>query len=192
MSFGIKDDEKTAVFIDGANLFATAKAIGSEIDYRKVRDHFDQKSRMLRAHYYSAILESDESDHIAIRPLIDWLDYNGWAVSTKLAKEYVDDCGRRKIKGSMNMEMAVDMIDVADKVDHVIMFSGDGDFTPAVNAVQQRGAKVTCVSTLRSSVPMIADELRRHVDCFVDLASVIQIIGREPRTMARAPFARAN
>jgi uncharacterized LabA/DUF88 family protein len=170
--------EKIALFIDGANLYAAAKALGFDIDYKKLLSHFQGTGYLLRAYYYTALAEDQE--YSSIRPLIDWLDYNGYTVITKPTKEFVDNSGRRKVKGNMDMELAIDVMEVAESIDHVVLFSGDGDFRSLVEAVQRRGRKVSVVSTLSTQPPMIADELRRQADHFVDLASLRQVIGREP------------
>jgi len=151
--------EKVALFIDGANLYATAKSLGFDIDYKKLLHHFQEKSYLLRAYYYTALAEDQE--YSSIRPLIDWLDYNGYTVVTKPTKEFVDSTERRKVKGNMDMELAIDVMEIAEHIDHVVLFSGDGDFRSLVEAVQRKGRKVSVISTLSTQPPMIADELRR-------------------------------
>lgn len=170
--------EKIALFIDGANLYAAAKSLGFDIDYKKLLNHFNGTGYLLRAYYYTALAEDQE--YSSIRPLIDWLDYNGYTVITKPTKEFVDSAGRRKIKGNMDMELAIDVMEIADSVDHIVLFSGDGDFRSLVEAVQRKGRKVSVISTLSTQPPMIADELRRQADHFIDLTSMRQAIGRDP------------
>ncbi|HCX68459.1 MAG TPA: NYN domain-containing protein, partial [Rhodobiaceae bacterium] len=150
--------ERVALFIDGANLYSAARGLGFDIDYRRLLSHFREKGTLVRAFYYTALLEDQE--YSPLRPLIDWLDYNGYAVVTKPAKEFTDANGRRRIKGNMDIELAIDALEIADKLDHLVLFSGDGDFRRLVDAVQRRGKRVTVVSTMRSQPPMIADELR--------------------------------
>ena len=170
--------EKIALFIDGANLYATSKALGFDIDYKQLLVYFHKKGYLLRAYYYTALIEDQE--YSSIRPLIDWLDYNGYRVVTKPAKEFTDSTGRRKIKGNMDIELAVDALDLSDTVDHMVLFSGDGDFRKLVEALQRRGRKVTVISTVTSQPPMIADDLRRQADHFIDLNSLKSEIGRDP------------
>jgi uncharacterized LabA/DUF88 family protein len=181
--------EKIALFIDGANLYATAKALGFDIDYRRLLKEFQSKGYLLRAYYYTALAEDQE--YSSIRPLIDWLDYNGYTVVTKPTKEFVDATGRRKIKGNMDIELAVHMMQMADHVDHFVLFSGDGDFRSLVEAVQRKGRKVSVISTMASQPPMIADELRRQADHFVDLVSLQSKIGRDPSERAQRNTERA-
>ncbi|MDO9306518.1 MAG: NYN domain-containing protein [Pseudomonadota bacterium] len=169
--------EKIALFIDGANLYATSRSLGFDIDYRKLLAYFQKKGYLLRANYYTAIIEDQE--YSSIRPLIDWLDYNGYKVVTKPAKEFTDATGRRKIKGNMDIELAIDALELTEFVDHYVIFSGDGDFRSLVEALQRRGRKVTVVSTMASQPPMIADDLRRQADHFVDLMALRAEIGRE-------------
>ncbi|MBT5191884.1 MAG: NYN domain-containing protein, partial [Rhodospirillaceae bacterium] len=151
--------ERIALFIDGSNLYAAARALGFDIDYKKLLEHFKGHGYLVRALYYTALIEDQE--YSPIRPLVDWLDYNGYTMVTKPTKEFTDAAGRRKIKGNMDIELAVDMLEMADNLDHLYVFSGDGDFRRLVEAVQRRGKRVTVVSTVRSSPPMAADELRR-------------------------------
>jgi uncharacterized LabA/DUF88 family protein len=169
--------EKIALFIDGANLYATSRSLGFDIDYRKLLAYFQKKAYLLRANYYTAIVEDQE--YSSIRPLIDWLDYNGYKVVTKPAKEFTDSTGRRKIKGNMDIELAIDALELTAHVDHFVIFSGDGDFRSLVEALQRNGRKVTVVSTMSSQPPMIADDLRRQADHFVDLMSLRAEVGRE-------------
>jgi len=181
--------EKIALFIDGANLYATSKALGFDIDYKQLLVYFQEKGYLLRAYYYTALIEDQE--YSSIRPLIDWLDYNGYRVVTKPAKEFTDSTGRRKVKGNMDIELAIDAMELSDTVDHMVLFSGDGDFRALVEALQRRGRKVTVISTVSSQPPMIADDLRRQADHFVDLNSLRSEIGREPSERPqRAPVER--
>jgi len=168
---------KIAVFIDGANLYGTTKALGFDIDYKKLLIELKSRGNVLRAFYYTAIFEDQE--YSSIRPLVDWLDYNGYAAVTKISKEYVDASGRRKFKTDMDVELVVDAMALAPFVDEIILFSGDGDFRSLVAAVQRRGVRVTVVSTIACQPPMIADELRRQADSFVDLQELRAKIGRD-------------
>jgi uncharacterized LabA/DUF88 family protein len=170
--------EKIALFIDGANLYATSRALGFDIDYRKLLASFGKRGYLLRAYYYTALIEDQE--YSSIRPLIDWLDYNGYKVVTKPAKEFTDASGRRKIKGNMDIELTIDALELAEHVDHCVIFSGDGDFRTLVEALQRRGRKVSVVSTIQAQSSMISDDLRRQADNFIDLASLKGEIGRDP------------
>ena len=171
--------EKIALFIDGSNLYATSKALGFDVDYRRLLTEFRDRGILLRAFYYTTIIEDQE--YSSIRPLIDWLDYNGYTVVTKFTKEFVDaTTGRRKVKGSMDVELAVKAMELAEYLDQIVLFSGDGDFRSLVEAVQRRGVRVTVVSTLTTQPPMVADELRRQADIFIDLAELKPRVGRDP------------
>jgi uncharacterized LabA/DUF88 family protein len=171
--------EKIGLFIDGSNLYAAARALGFDIDYKNLLELFSSKGQLVRAYYYTALMEDQE--YLPIRPLVDWLDYNGYTMVTKPTKEFTDSMGRRKIKGNMDMELAIDVLEMAEHLDHVILFSGDGDFRRLVDAVQRRGVRVTVVSTFRSSPPMVADELRRQADSFIELSDLAPQIARHPR-----------
>lgn len=161
---------KIAVFIDGANLYATAKALGFDIDYRRLLKEFQGRGYLIRAFYYTTLVENDE--YSSIRPLVDWLDYNGYTVVTKAAREFVDGMGRRRIKGNMDIELTIDALNIAEKVDEIYLLSGDGDFRPLVEELQRRGVRVTVVSSVASQPAMVSDELRRQCDEFVDIASL--------------------
>ncbi len=174
--------ERIALFIDGANLYATSRALGFDIDYKRLLGVFESKGNLIRAYYYTALAEDQE--YSSIRPLIDWLDYNGFTVVTKPMKEFFDATGRRKVKGNMDIELAVDAMELAERVDHMVLFSGDGDFRSLVEALQRKGKRVSVVSTIASQPPMIADELRRQADVFVDLAGLQAQIGRDPSEKA--------
>ncbi|MDK9722466.1 MAG: NYN domain-containing protein [Rhodospirillales bacterium] len=170
--------ERLALFIDGSNLYSAARSLGFDIDYRKLLTMFAAKGRLIRAFYYTALMEDQE--YSPIRPLVDWLDYNGYTLVTKPTKEYTDAQGRRKIKGNMDIELAIDMMEMVPFLDHVVLFSGDGDFRRLVEAVQRKGVRVTVVSTIRSSPPMVADELRRQADVFIELQDLTGQIARAP------------
>jgi uncharacterized LabA/DUF88 family protein len=174
--------EKLAVFIDGANLYATSKALGFDIDYKRLLTDLNARGYLVRAFYYTALIEDQE--YSSIRPLIDWLDYNGYRVVTKPTKEFFDAAGRRKIKANLDIELAVDAMEIADHVDHIILFSGDGDFRRLVEALQRKGKKVSVVSTLQTQPPMIADDLRRQADHFLELGQLVGRIGRDPAERA--------
>ena len=169
---------RTALFIDGANLYATAKTLGFDIDYKRLLTEFQCYGTLVRAFYYTAVTEDQEFS--SIRPLLDWLDYNGFTVVTKPTKEFIDVHGHRKVKGNMNIELTVNAMELADHVDQIVLFSGDGDFRSLVEAVQRRGVRVTVVSTISSQPPMIADELRRQADVFTDLVELQSKLGRDP------------
>src|ERR671916_993084 len=170
--------ERLAVFIDGANLYAASRTLGFDVDYKNLLAHFRQRSYLVRAYYYTALLETEE--YSPLRPLVDWLGYNGYSVITKPAKEFTDATGRRRVKGSVDIEMAVDVLDLTPHLDHVIIFSGDGDLRRLVEAVQRRGVRVTLISTIRTQPAMIADELRRQADAFLDLADLAGHVSRRP------------
>ena len=172
-------DERIALFIDGSNLYSAARALGFDIDYKSLLEVFSEHGPLVRAYYYTALLEDQE--YSPIRPLVDWLDYNGYTLVTKPTKEFTDATGRRKIKGNMDIELAIDMLELADTVGHIVLFSGDGDFRRLVEAVQRKGVRVSVVSTLRSSPPMVADELRRQADTFVELQDLAPKIARASR-----------
>ena len=188
----MSSSNRIALFIDGANLYSTAKALGFDIDYRRLLTEFQSLGTLVRAFYYTAIIEDQE--YSSIRPLVDWLDYNGYTVVTKATKEFFDATGRRKVKGNMDIELAVDAMELAEHIHEMVLFSGDGDFRSLVEGIQRRGVRVTVVSTIATQPPMIADDLRRQADVFVDLRELQPRIGRDPseRPAPREPRYQAQ
>lgn len=182
--------ERVALFVDGANLHAAARALGFDIDYKRLLRHFQDQCHLIRAFYYTALVEDQE--YSPLRPLVDWLDYNGFTMVTKPTKEFTDATGRRKIKGNMDIELAIDVMEMSAHLDHIVLFSGDGDFRRLVEAVQRRGLRVSIVSTVRSSPPMVADELRRQADHFIDLDDIAPMISRQNVRAAAAPSSNGN
>ena len=178
-------NDRIALFIDGANLYSAAKGLGLDIDYRKLLEEFRKRGVLVRAYYYTGMFEDQE--YSPLRPLVDWLDYNGYTMITKPVRRYTDAQGVTRTKGNMDIEIAVDMLEIAPHVDHVVLFSGDGDFRRLVESLQRSGKRVTVVSTMKSSPPMASDDLRRQADNFVELADLAAIIGR-PRTQAMPRF----
>jgi uncharacterized LabA/DUF88 family protein len=175
-AYNLRDSERIALFIDGSNLYAAARSLGFDIDYKKLLNYFASQGYLVRAFYYTALVETEE--YSPIRPLVDWLDYNGYTMVTKPTKEFTDAAGRRKIKGNMDIELAIDVMEMAEHLDHIVLFSGDGDFRRLVEAVQRRGVRVTVVSTIQSQPPMVADELRRQADTFLELTDIADDIMR--------------
>ena len=169
--------ERIALFIDGANLYASSKSLDFDIDYKSLLRWFADQSRLVRSFYYTALVEDQE--YSPIRPLVDWLDYNGFTMVTKPAREYTDNQGRKKIKSGIDIEIAIDMMDMADKVDHIILFSGDGDLRRLVETVQNRGVRVSVVGSIETSPVMISDELRRQADFFIELDELAPHIMRK-------------
>jgi uncharacterized LabA/DUF88 family protein len=174
----VSSANRTALFIDGASLYSATKALGFDIDYKRLLKEFQSHGTLVRAFYYTAVIEDQEFS--SVRPLLDWLDYNGFTVVTKPTKQFIDANGYRKVKGNMDIELAVNAMELADHVDHIVLFSGDGNLRSLVEAVQRRGVRVTVVSTISSQPPMIADELRRQADEFTDLIDLQSGIGRGP------------
>lgn len=171
--------EKIALFVDGSNLYSAARSLGFDIDYKKLRDEFAGRGILVRAHYYTMLIENE--DYSPVRPLVDWLNYNGYTIVSKPAKEFTDASGRRRFKGKIEVELCVDALEIAQYVDHIVLFSGDGDFKPLVAALQRKGVRVSVVSTVQCSPPMIADDLRRQADDFIELADLEDQVGRPPR-----------
>ena len=176
---GLDPDDKCAIFIDGANLYKTARNLGFDMDYKALLKKTRQEARLIRASYYTSMMEDRDQDYSPLRPLVDWLDYNGYTMVTKLAREYTDQQGKKRYKGSTDIELAVDMVTMADNLDAIVLFTGNGDYRAAIAAVQAKGVKVTVVSTMKSQPPMASDDIRRQADHFIDLADLQKDIGRK-------------
>jgi len=181
----IYPQERIGLFIDGSNLYAAARALNFDIDYKRLLEHFATKGRLVRAMYYTALM--DEAEYSPLRPLVDWLDYNGYTMVTKPTKEFTDSAGRRKIKGNMDIELAIDVMEMAPALDHIVLFSGDGDFRRLIEAIQRMGLRCSVVSTVKSQPPMVADELRRQADNFIELMDLQAAIGRGGERPVRPP-----
>ncbi|HWX16309.1 MAG TPA: NYN domain-containing protein [Chthoniobacterales bacterium] len=185
--FEMSSTNKIAVFIDGANIYVTTKALGFDVDYMQLLLEMQRRGNLVRAFYYTTIIEDQE--YSSIRPLLDWLDYNGYTVVTKPTKEFLDESGRRRVKGNMDIELAADAMEISAHVDEMVLFSGDGDFRSLVEAIQRRGVRVTVVSTISAQPAMVADELRRQADVFLDLRELQPRIARDP---VERPLATAD
>ena len=175
---GLREQEKTAFFLDGANLYKAARNLGFDIDYKNLLAKVQSSCQLVRASYYTAIQEDRDQDYSPLRPLVDWLDYNGYTMVTKTTREFTDQQGRKRYKGSTDIELVVDMMLLSERIDHIVLFSGNGDFRRAIEALQAKGVRVSVVSTVKSSPPMASDELRRQADTFFDLADLEKVIGR--------------
>lgn len=169
---------KSSLFIDGAHLYASAKSIGLDLDYKLLLELFQDHSTLVRAQFYIAIAEDDVSS--GVRPLANWLEYNGYTVVTKTAAPFTDATGRRKLKASLAVKLTVDALELSPHIDHVVLVAGDAEFVPLVRALQRRGKYVTIVSTLVSAPAMIMDDLRRLADQFIDLADLQARLTRNP------------
>jgi len=176
---GLDPDDKTAVFIDGANLYKTAKTLGFDIDYRSLLSRLKRETRLVRALYYTAMQEDKDADYSPLRPLVDWLDYNGFTMVTKPAREFVGQDGRKRYRGTTDIELAVDMVLMAAKLDCIVLFTGNGDFRHAIGRAQEQGCRVICVSTMKSQPPLASDEIRRQADQFIDLTELEGVIARK-------------
>ena len=172
-------ESRLAVFVDGPSLYYSARALGFDVDFRRLLSWCNQQGSLLRAHYYTTIFE--EREYQNTRPLIDWLDYNGFTVKAKSVSEHDDGEGARRYRRNLSIEIAVDAIEIARHVDALMLFSGDGDLRPAVEAIQRRGVITSVVSTIRSQPPMLADELRRQADRVYDLHDLQKEFGRAIR-----------
>jgi len=133
--------------------------LGFDIDYKRLLELFARKGLLVRAFYYTALAEEQEFSPSTADRLAG---LQCFSVVTKPLREYTDAQGRRRVKGNMDIELAIDVMEMAERVDHVVIFSGDGDFRKLVEAVQRKGRRVSVCSTIRTQPPMVSDELRRQ------------------------------
>lgn len=175
-------DDRLGVFINGFNLYQCAKALGFEVDYSRMRDEFKVRGRLMRMGYYTTILDGD--DFSPQKPLFDWLSYNGYQLNLKPVREIVDPDGRKRVRGSIDVEMAVDILTMVDRLDHIVIFSGSSDLKAVVDAVKRAGVRVSVAATTRTNPAMVSDDLRRSADNFIDLADLMDQISRNHRDAA--------
>lgn len=174
--FGFSPHDRVATFIDGQSIYIASKSAEFDMDFKKLTALIASEGRLVRNHYFTAM--SDTEDYNAVRPLVDWLGYNGFTVVTKSLKDGGDAENRRR-KGNINVDMSVHALDLADAVDQMIIFSGDGDLVPLVEALQRKGVRVTVISSKDGTQPMISDDLRRQADVFIDIKDIADKIRRD-------------
>jgi uncharacterized LabA/DUF88 family protein len=165
--------ERTALFIDGINLYGATKTLGFDVDFRRLLEVFRLRTRLVRALYYTVEVEGS-----SVRALLDWLNYNGFTVVTKPAKEVTDSMSPRRGRDTMDVELTVDALLLSEQLDHVVLFCGGAEFVSLVAGLQQLGKRVSVVSSLISQPPLVADQLRRQADQFIDLVDLQPIISR--------------
>lgn len=169
--------ERILLLINGPSLHGTARALDLDIDFKKLLGIFRERARVIRAIYYAVIPEGEE--FVAVRRLTDWLNYNGYTIVNKSRGETLDSTGRRRVNGRVDLEIAVDAMRMADSIDHFVLFACDADYSYLIEALKDRGKRVTVVSTMQTQPSMVADSLRRSTDEFLDLANIADDIRRD-------------
>ena len=168
-------NERIALLIDGMSLESALAALGEDIDYGRLRAFFARKGRLVSAGFYVSF--SDDAEYEAARAKLEWLEENGFAIIARRASTSDLDPGRRRMRKSVSVDLAVDALQLAGNVDHLVLFSGDGQLRRLVEALQEEGKRVTVVSTIRTRHPIASDELRRQADQFLDLVNLAALIG---------------
>ena len=174
--FPFYKNEKVAVLIDGAYLYALSRNLDFDIDYNRLLKWIGMRGQLLRASYYTVIQEDQE--YSPIRPLVDWLDYNGFKVITKTSKED-NTLHIRKKRPDIHVELSVDAMAIAKDVDHILLCAGDSDFTHLVKVLQTQGVRTSLFGTIQTSGQITSDELRRHADYFIEMKDIISDICRD-------------
>lgn len=180
--------EKTIVFIDGPDLHGIARSTGVDIDFKKLKSFFQDRTHLVRAFYYTTVVVQDQ--HATIKPLVDWLEYNGFTLVTKPAKIRIGSDGRQHMNTNMRVELAVDALEFSQMADHVVLFSSDSAYCHLVATLQRRGKRVSIVSTLANNGAAVADDLRRQADQFIDLVDIAPSIRRKIKDRAEPTSAR--
>jgi uncharacterized LabA/DUF88 family protein len=175
--------ERIAVFVDGANIHATLRQLDFQFDYKLLREFFGDCGELLRSYYYTAMKPDGQND--SVKPLVDFLQLNGWTTITKPFR-YQGEPGEITIKGNLDCEITVDMIRMSEFVDHLVLFSGDGDFRYLIEHLQDRGKRVTVASSRVTKTAVLSNELAKQADNFIELETLKLFAGRETKDRARA------
>lgn len=170
------------MLIDGPSIYQICRSLDVEIDYQALRSIFADAGYLVQARYYTTIL--NDQLYSPLRPLIDWLSYNGFIVVTRTMKAGQDSEQCRRLDHGIVVALAVDAIEISSRLDHVILFTGNGDFLRLVQLLQRRTVRTTVVGTVNGPSSMSSDELRRQADTFVDLRALVPFVGRGPRPSA--------
>jgi len=167
-------NEALAIIIDGASIHSASQSVDLQIDWHTFLTEFQNRGHLIRAIYATPIFE-DEGEHNPLRPLIDWLDYNGFTTITRTARKEADDNGRFRIKnGNIHVDVTLAAIRLAKKADHIVLFSGDGSYEPLVKELKRMNVRVSVCCAKKSA----ADGLRRNADEFIDLEDIRGLVGR--------------
>jgi uncharacterized LabA/DUF88 family protein len=157
--------DRVAIFIDGENIHYSAKHLNMRLDYLKLCRKLAGKRRLVRAYFYTAVSTQSEGKI----DFINFLKLNGFTVVTREVKSFNESDGSsRSIRGALDMEMAMDVMDLCPTLDTVILCTGDGDFCPLVTAVARRGKHVE-LCALRE---MTSTDLIAAADTYTDLGGL--------------------
>lgn len=175
-----------AILVDGSNAHASGLSLNFQIDYVKFLSYFGKRYDVRRALYFTALPPKEVES--PLRKMTTFLDHNGFNCITKETKTHVDHDGMQKRKGNMDCEIAIYATKYAEVVEEILLFSGDGDFRIVVERVQELGARVTVLSTLKGN--MVADLLRRQADTFIELDSLRAEIEHTKNVLPTLPVRR--
>lgn len=161
--------DRLQVFMDGQNLYGTLRTFDRKMDFKVVMDTLKAETRLVRAQYFTTI--RPHQDNEKTYSVLDFLAFNGYTVHRKFIRDNIEMGGHVRSKGSIIGEMTAAMIDAADNgTDHIVLFSGDGELTAAIEACKRRDCRVTLVSSERTRV--VSEDLRRACDNYVDLENL--------------------
>jgi len=155
--------KNVAVFVDVANIFYAAKAAGVDIDYVTLLKSATAGRDLVRAYAYTGLDPDNENQ----RNFHDFLRRHGFKVVSKDIRKYGDG----KVKANLDIELVVDMLKTARNLDIAIVISGDGDFAPAIRAVQEMGVRVEVISFRGNT----SSDLMDVADQFSDIAALAKV-----------------
>ena len=159
--------KRIGIFIDGSNIYESARCLDFKIDYVKLLNYYKQQGEVQQAMYFTAL--PPKTVESALRKMADFVEFNGFTLIQKETRTtYNSVTGEKKLKGNMDVEIAVHVMEVVHNITHMVLFSGDGDFRCLVESVQRRGVHVTVVSARE----LVATEMRRQASEFIDLATL--------------------
>lgn len=174
--YGLNVNEPTAVLIDGYNTLSTTKLLKFDIDFRKLLNLFQNKTRLVKI-YYFASLRDNPADHDPMIPVIQWMMYNGYNVISKKMNEFMN-IDNIQSKGNMDVEISVTVLEMVKSVDHIVLFTGDENFRFLIEAVQRMGTRITVCSSMQCQPQIMSDDLRRQADNFIELNNLKSEIQR--------------
>lgn len=173
--------ERIGLFIDGYSLYQTVRAMDLRIDYKALRDLFASKGRLNRVQYFATVNDHDPDEFNPQRKTFDWLQYNGFDVQTIQTRSFTGSDGEIQYRGNASVLMTCYALKHAEHLDHVVILTGNADFAPLITALQERGTRVTMVSTIKNG-SLCSDQLRRSADDFIDLEDLRQQISKPAST----------
>lgn len=166
--------EKAAIFIDGWNLARVSRDyLRREIDFERLLNYFSRNARIIKAFYYIGE-DTEDGENAKQHKFLTWMKRNGYKVVSRPIKVYVDDKGKYYKKADLDADITLDMMDLADKVDKIVLFSGDGDFANVIDRIGMKGVRTQVVALW----DVASGDLVEAADEFLDLKDIINEIAK--------------